>query len=133
MNCHNILWSEAPILETIRKSWAEKQSIEWVRVNDLPDFAYFNHSIHVNKGIGCSTCHGRVDQMPLVWREKPLFMKWCLDCHRDPSQFVRPKDKVFDMAFDPLSQSQEVRDRLVKEYGIDHKDLRMTNCSICHR
>ena len=133
MNCHNILWNEAPMLEPVRKSMAENKSLEWVRVHDLPDFAYFNHSIHVNKGIGCSTCHGRIDEMPLVWKDKPFFMQWCLECHRDPSQFVRPKDKIFDMAFDPTSQSQEVRDQLVKEYGIDHKDLRMTNCSICHR
>lgn len=133
MNCHNVLWSDAPMLEPVRQSLEQNKALEWVRVHDLPDFAYFDHSIHINKGIGCSTCHGRVDKMPLVWKEKPLFMKWCLECHRDPSQFVRPRDKIFDMAFDPASQSQEVRDQLVKEYGIDHKDHRMTNCSICHR
>jgi len=133
MNCHNIMWKESDMLAPVRESWATGESLEWTRVNDLPDFVYFNHSIHVNNGIGCATCHGRVDQMPLTWREKPLFMKWCLECHRDPAQFVRPDDKIFDMAFDPKSLPLEQREALVEEYGIDTSNHRLTNCSICHR
>ncbi len=133
MNCHGEIYNEAPILQPVRDSYASGESLEWTRVHDLPDFVYFNHAIHVNKGIGCATCHGRVDQMPLTWREKPLFMKWCLECHRDPAQNVRPKDKIFDMAFDPASLSREEREALVEEYGIDHANHRLTNCAICHR
>jgi len=133
MNCHNIMWKESDMLGPVRESWASGESLEWTRVHDLPDFVYFNHSAHVNNGIGCATCHGRVDQMPLTWREKPLYMKWCLECHRDPSQFVRPDDKIFDMAFDPASQSQDVRDELLAEYQIQTANHRLTNCAICHR
>ena len=133
MNCHNIMWKESDMLEPVRESWASGESLEWTRVHDLPDFVYFNHSAHVNNGIGCSSCHGRVDQMPLTWREKPLYMKWCLECHRNPSQFVRPDDKIYDMAFDPTSQPQEVRDELVAEYQIKTANHRLTNCAICHR
>ena len=133
MNCHNLMWNESPMLEPVRQSWKKKESLEWVRVHDLPDFVYFDHSIHVNKGIGCSTCHGRVDQMPLTWREKPLFMKWCLDCHRDPAQFVRPKDQVTVMDYEFPANQEELGAQLVKEYGIEHENYRLTNCSICHR
>lgn len=139
MNCHNILYKESELLQPVRDSWDSRNdedggtSLEWTRVHDLPDFVYFNHSIHVNNGIGCASCHGRVDEMPLMWRDKPLFMKWCLDCHRDPSQFVRPDDKIYDMAFEPKTLSQQERDELVEFYGIDQTNHRLTNCSICHR
>ncbi len=133
MNCHNIMWKESDMLEPVRESWRTGKSLEWTRVHDLPDFVYFNHSIHVNNGIGCATCHGRVDQMPLTWREEPLFMKWCLECHRDPAEFVRPDDKIYDMAYDPQELSREEREALVDAYGIDTSNHRMTNCSICHR
>lgn len=133
MNCHNILYSDSDMLKPVRDSWESGESLEWTRVHDLPDFVYFNHSIHVNKGIGCATCHGRVDQMPLTWKEHPLFMQWCLECHRDPAQNVRPADKIFDMAFDPASLSREEREQLVADYGIDHANHRLTNCAICHR
>lgn len=134
MNCHNLMWNEAPMLEPVRESYKTGESLEWNRVHDLPDFVYFNHAIHVNKGIGCSTCHGRVDKMPLMYKEEPLFMSWCLDCHRDPVKNVRPKDKIFDMAFDPTKDlTREERETLAAEYGIDHANDRLTNCSICHR
>lgn len=133
MNCHNEMWNEAPMLEPVRESFKSGESLEWTRVHDLPDFVYFNHAIHVNKGIGCATCHGRVDTMPLMWREEPLFMAWCLECHRDPVANVRPKDKIFDMAFDPASQTREEREKLAADYGIDHANDRLTNCTICHR
>ena len=133
MNCHNLMWNEAPMLEPVRESWKTKESLEWVRVHDLPDFVYFDHSIHVNKGIGCATCHGRVDEMPITWREKPLFMKWCLECHRDPAQFVRPKDQITVMDYEFPANQEELGAQLVKEYGIEHENYRLTNCSICHR
>jgi hypothetical protein len=133
MNCHNIMWKESDMLEPVRESWATDESLEWTRVHDLPDFVYFNHSIHVNNGIGCATCHGRVDKMPLTWREEPLFMKWCLECHRNPSEFVRPADKIYDMAYDPQSLPLEEREALVEAYGIETQNHRLTNCSICHR
>ena len=133
MNCHKLIWNDAPMLEPVRQSMANNESLEWNRVHDLPDFVYFNHSIHVAKGIGCSTCHGRVDKMPLMWRENALYMKWCLECHRDPVEFVRPQDKVLDMAYDPKSLPRSDREALAKEYGIDHQNYRLTNCAICHR
>jgi len=133
MNCHNVMWKDSPMLEKVRASWESGESIEWTRVHDLPDFVYFNHSMHVNHGIGCATCHGRVDQMPLTWKEKPLYMKWCLECHRNPENFVRPADKIFDMAFDPKSLPLETRQQLVADYGIDTSNHRLTNCAICHR
>jgi len=133
MNCHNVMWNEAPMLEPIRDSWANKEPLEWNRVHDLPDFVYFDHSIHVNKGIGCSTCHGEVDKMPLIRKEHALFMKWCLDCHRDPANFIRPREEITNMDFDPHSLSREDREELVAKYHVDTKAHRLTNCSICHR
>jgi len=136
MNCHNIMWNEAPMLEPVRESYASGESLEWTRVHDLPDFVYFNHAVHVNKGIGCSTCHGEVHDMPLMKRDKPLFMQWCLECHRDPAKFIRPQDKIFDTTYDPTKDhnfTREEREALVKKYGIDHEDHRLTNCTICHR
>ena len=92
MNCHSQIWSTSPTLEPVRESFRTGVSIQWTRVNDLPDYVYFNHSIHVNKGIGCESCHGRVDRMPLTWQENSLQMDWCLDCHRDPGKHIRPRD-----------------------------------------
>jgi len=133
MNCHNLLYSEADMLEPVRESWRTDSSIEWNRVHDLPDFVYFNHSIHVNKGIGCSTCHGRVDEMPLVWKEEALFMKWCLECHRAPEKFIRPREEVFNMAWEPPADQEEQGRRLVEEYKVDSANYRLTECWICHR
>src|SRR5216110_2885254 len=96
MNCHKQIWAESPYLEPVRASLRTGKAIEWIRVHDLPDYAYFNHSIHVNKGVGCSTCHGRIDQMPIAYQASTLQMEWCLGCHRAPEQFVRPAAKVFD-------------------------------------
>jgi hypothetical protein len=98
-------------------------------VHDLPDFAYFNHSAHVNKGIGCSSCHGRVDRMPLVYQVNTLYMEWCLECHRAPERFVRPRDRVYDAAYEPPANQLELGRRLVEEYGIKTR----TSCSTCHR
>ena len=95
------------MLEPVRASFRTGKSLEWTRVHDLPDFVYFNHSIHVNKGIGCSTCHGRVDQMPLMYKVNTLYMQWCIDCHRNPEQFVRPRDQVFNHRLRDIRANQE--------------------------
>jgi hypothetical protein len=129
MSCHSVVWKDAEILEPVRESFRSNQPIEWVRVHDLPDFAYFDHSIHVTKGIGCSTCHGEVDEMPLMWRTQTLQMDWCLSCHRDPAAFVRPKDQVFSTTWDADSLSDEEREDLALQYHLES----MTNCSTCHR
>jgi len=129
MNCHSQIWSDSPALEPVRESFRSNRSIEWTRVHDLPDFAYFDHSVHVNKGVGCSTCHGRVDQMPLMAQAASLQMEWCLECHRNPARYVRPKADVFDAAWEPPPNQLEVGTRLVEEYGIRPR----TSCSTCHR
>jgi hypothetical protein len=103
--------------------------MRWTRVHDLPDFVYFNHSIHVKKGMGCETCHGRVDQMPLMKQENSLQMEWCLNCHRNPEQYVRPRSEVFTMGYRPLKPQSEEGPRLVAEYNIKPS----TDCSTCHR
>ena len=129
MNCHSQIWAQSPTLEPVRASFRTDTSIEWVRVHDLPDFAYFNHSAHVNKGVGCSTCHGRVDQMPLVWQEKSLQMEWCLECHRNPERFLRPKSEVYNIAYEPPANQLELGRTLVKDYDAKPQ----VTCSTCHR
>jgi hypothetical protein len=129
MNCHSQIWSTSPELEPVRESFRTGKSLEWIRVHDLPEFAYFNHSAHVNKGVGCSTCHGRVDRMPLVWQEKSLQMEWCLECHRAPEKFVRPQSEVFNAAWEPPADQIEQGRKLVQEYGLKPR----TSCSACHR
>ena len=124
------------MLEPVRASFRTGASIRWTRVNDLPDFVYFNHSIHINKGIGCESCHGRVDQMPLTWQVSSLQMEWCLDCHRHPEEHVRPREFITTMGYQPGVPSgpdrEEIGRRLVKEYQI--QDARtLTSCSTCHR
>lgn len=129
MSCHSQIWSDSPMLEPVRASFRTGQSLQWTRVHDLPQFVYFNHSIHVNKGMGCSECHGRVDRMPLMWQENTLFMEWCLDCHRAPEKRIRPKDKVFDMEYTPAEPQEVLGPKLVKEYKV----RKMTDCTTCHR
>jgi hypothetical protein len=131
MNCHAQLWVNSPTLEPVRASWRSDRSLAWTRVHDLPDFVYFNHSIHVQKGVGCATCHGRIDRMPLTWREHTLAMEWCLECHRHPERFVRPREEVFSMEWTTDDQDALGR-RLVAEYGIA-PPARLTSCSTCHR
>src|SRR5713101_5679476 len=101
MNCHAQIWAQSPVLEPVRASFRTDQSIEWIRVHDLPDFVYFNHGIHVHKGIGCVTCHGRIDHMNLTWQESSLQMEWCINCHRHPERYVRPREQVFSMDWQP--------------------------------
>jgi len=128
MNCHSRIWSDSPTLEPVRASYRTDTSIEWIKVYDLPDFVYFNHSIHVSRGIGCASCHGRVDEMNLVRQMPSLQMEWCVDCHRDPAQHVRPREEVFNMAWQAADQ-EKLGVELVKRYGIESRD----DCSICHR
>ncbi len=132
MNCHSRIWIGAPILEPVRTSMAEGKPLNWVRVNDLPDFVYFNHSIHVRKGVGCATCHGRVDRMPLMYQDATLMMSWCIDCHRNPAQYVRPREEVFNMAWERPANDPGLGERLVKEYKIASVE-QLTSCSTCHR
>lgn len=129
MGCHSQIWSEAPILEPVRESWRSGRSIQWNRVHDLPGYVYFNHSIHVTKGMGCQTCHGQVDKMPMVWKQNTLLMEWCLDCHRAPEKYIRPKDQVFNMEYKPAGNQAELGAKLVAEYKV----RKLTDCSICHR
>jgi hypothetical protein len=133
MNCHSMVWNEAPMLEPVRESFKTGKSLEWLRVHDLPQFVYFNHSIHVAKGVGCSTCHGRVDEMPLMRKQNTLYMGWCLQCHLEPEKFIRPKDEVFNMAYKTPANQAELGAQLVKEYKIDTDHFRMANCYYCHR
>ena len=109
MNCHSQIWSTSPTLEPVRASFRTGESISWTRVNDLPDFVYFNHSIHINKGVGCETCHGRVDRMPLTWQENSLQMEWCLNCHRHPEKYVRPREFVTTMGYQPAGDQEDHR------------------------
>ena len=129
MNCHAQIFSTSPYLEPVRESFRTGRSIQWTRVHDLPDFVYFNHSIHVHKGVGCTTCHGQVDRMPLMMQEKSLQMEWCVDCHRHPEQYVRPRAEVFSVNYVPPGNQIELGRRLVAEYQIQ----KLTSCSTCHR
>ena len=134
MNCHQQLWTNADLLEPVRRSWHEDKPIEWNRVHDLPDYVYFNHSIHVNKGVGCVECHGRMDQMPLMYQAKSLYMTWCLDCHRNPAPNLRPPDQITSTTWQPptdTAEREELAGHLFKKYGIEMKG--MTDCSTCHR
>jgi hypothetical protein len=129
MNCHSQIWVNSPTLEPVRASYRTDQSIPWVKVHDLPDFVYFNHSIHVKKGVGCETCHGRVDQMALMSQENNLEMRWCLDCHRHPEQYVRPRKYVTTMGYVPDGDQEEIGRKLVQEYHIQ----KLETCYTCHR
>jgi hypothetical protein len=132
INCHSQIWNTSPYLEPVRASFRDDKPLNWVRVHDLPDFVYFNHSIHVRKGVGCETCHGRVDRMPLMIQKQTLQMEWCLDCHRDPSRFVRPRDQITTMGYVPAVAQAELGPRLVQEYKIAGVE-QLTSCSTCHR
>ena len=132
MNCHSQIWRTSPTLEPVRASFRTDQSISWTRVHDLPDFVYFNHSIHVAKGVGCESCHGRVDKMPLMRQAANLRMEWCLNCHRHPEQYVRPREFITTMGYVPAGDQEEIGRHLVQEYHI--QDARqLTSCSTCHR
>ncbi len=145
MNCHSQIWTNAKLLEPVRASYRSGESLQWTRVNALPDFVYFNHSIHVTKGVGCNTCHGPVDQMPLMYQAQSLQMEWCLSCHRAPQNNLRPRDQVFNMRYQQPSSTNPVEvdgksytDQaslgadLVKKYKV-RSVMDITSCSTCHR
>ena len=145
MNCHSQIWTNAQMLEPVRASYSSGQSLEWTRVNQLPDFVFFNHSIHVAKGVGCNTCHGPVDTMPLMYQAESLQMEWCLGCHRAPEQHLRPRDQVFNMRYRPPDRSNPVvfdghsyTDQaalgaaLIMKYNV-RSVMDTTSCSTCHR
>ena len=126
------LRSGSPMLEPVRASLKTNEPLVWTRLHDLPDFVYFHHGIHIQKGVGCVSCHGRVDQMPLTWKEEPLTMEWCLNCHRQPERNLRPKEAVFLMDWQPPSGAQAAaRRELIQKNHIEVEQL--VNCSICHR
>lgn len=127
MNCHNQIWNDSPLLEPVRQSYFSGEPIPWRRVHDLPDFVYFDHSIHVNRGIGCVSCHGRVDEMPYIKQEKSLTMGFCLECHRDPTPNLRPRSEITSMTWKAKDTAQ--LQQLEKEYGT----RRLTTCTACHR
>ena len=132
MNCHTQLYADSPYLEPVRASFRTGQPIIWKEVYRVPDYVYFNHSIHVSKGVGCETCHGRVDEMPLVRRAASLEMQWCIDCHRNPVPNLRPQSAIFTMGWKAPANQQEAGQKLAAEYHIrTPRDL--TSCSTCHR
>jgi hypothetical protein len=156
MTCHSQVWKDAAILQPVRDSFREDKSVEWLRIHDLPDYVYFNHSVHVKKGVGCEECHGRVDKMPIMMRANTLNMEWCLECHRDPTPHLRPRDSITEMGWKARWEADQRKDVVVDEHGAEHPKLddlqisgalfemqkglaqkydvkSLTNCSICHR
>ncbi|GIU81934.1 MAG: cytochrome C [Acidobacteria bacterium] len=131
MNCHSQIWADSPYLEIVRASYRENKPIEWERVHDLPDYVYFNHSIHVNKGVGCSSCHGDIANMPAVYQVNTLQMEWCLSCHRNPADNIRPKSEIYNTSW-VNNLTEEEKKRLMEEYKIRPKEM-LTSCSTCHR
>jgi hypothetical protein len=132
MTCHSQIWTNAQTLAPVRASYLSNQSLEWSRVNAVPDFVYFDHSIHVKKGVGCTTCHGPIGEMPLTWRAETLYMRWCLDCHRQPERHVRRREDVFKADYKPPSNQLELGRQLVKEYKI-RPVKQLEDCYACHR
>ena len=131
MTCHSQIWTNAELLAEVRQSLATMTPIHWNQVNRLPDYVYFDHSVHIAKGVGCTTCHGDVARMPLMRQAAPLTMQWCLDCHRDPAPNLRPIEDVFAADWKRPSDQAERGKRLMALYQI-HVD-RLTECSLCHR
>jgi hypothetical protein len=129
MNCHSQIWTDAPMLEPVRESYRTGKPIEWERVHDLPGFVYFNHSIHINKGVGCSTCHGRIDKMPLTWKANTLYMQWCLECHKQPEKFLREKKDIYNMEWKPRADQMSFGMKLREANHVESN----IHCSTCHR
>ena len=131
MTCHSQVWKDSPVLAPVRQSLAQDQPLQWNRVYVLPGFVYFDHSVHVQHGVGCATCHGPVDQMPLTYKAEEVTMSWCLTCHKDPAPNLRPEDQVFNMAYQTPPNQAELGRQLMQQYHIDTSVL--TDCSTCHR
>jgi hypothetical protein len=138
MTCHSQIWTNADLLAPVRASWRTGEPIAWTRVHDLGDFAHFPHDVHVNRGVSCVSCHGQVNEMPLMWKTESLRMQWCLDCHRDPAPHLRPREEVFNMAWHPDNDPEKYKGRSTIEIGRDLMEkykintYQLTNCSICH-
>jgi hypothetical protein len=132
MTCHSRLFTDQPVLAPLITAFTGGKPLRWNRVNDLPDFVYFDHSIHVSKGVGCVTCHGRLDEMPLTWRAASLDMQWCVACHRAPARHLRPRERVFDLAWQPPDDRETLGRQLMQRYHI-RSSWELTQCSICHR
>jgi Cytochrome c7 and related cytochrome c len=128
MGCHSQIWNQSPLLAPVRASYFTGRALSWRRVHELPDFVYFDHSIHVNKGVGCVTCHGRVDQMPAVMQSAPLTMGWCIDCHRDPTPRLRPREHLTDLAWAPEDAAAVGRE-VARALDVHTR----TSCTACHR
>jgi hypothetical protein len=152
MNCHRQIWTNAELLEPIRASYRDNVPVQWTRVHDLPDYVYFNHSVHVAKGIGCESCHGKVNRMPLMFQNASLQMQWCLDCHRNPVKNVRPREEVFNIDWNPADRASFLKymrpreasnpewepsaadvGRLQAKLAKDYDLHSLTSCSTCHR
>jgi len=129
MTCHSQIWTNAAILEPVRASYRDSKPLSWTRVNAVPDFVYFNHSIHIAKGVGCTTCHGPIAEMNITWRENSLYMRWCLECHNAPEKYLRPRSEVFNPFYQAPSNQAELGLRMIKEYKVQ----KLTNCTTCHR
>ncbi len=129
LNCHNQIWNNSPALELLWDSRRAVRPIAWHRVTYLPDFVFFNHAIHVHKGVGCETCHGRIDEMARVYQVAPLTMSWCLDCHRAPEAHLRPVSEITTMGYEPAHPQSELGTTLMRRYSVQ----RLTNCTTCHR
>jgi len=129
MTCHSQIWTNSSMLEPVRASYSSSKPISWTRVNAVPDFVYFNHSIHVAKGVGCTTCHGPIAEMNITWRGQTLYMRWCLECHNAPEKYLRPRSEVFNAFYQPPSDQLALGRRLMKEYKVQ----KLTNCTTCHR
>lgn len=132
MTCHSQIWTNAPMLRPVREGWRTGTPIAWTRVNSVPGYVYFDHSIHVNKGVGCTTCHGPVDRMPLTYQAESLQMRFCLDCHRDPAKYLRPREEVFSVTYRPPADQERVGRELAERYHVRDEQT-LTNCSTCHR
>lgn len=133
MNCHSQIWADSPYLEPVRASYRENKPIEWVRVHDLPEYAYFNHSIHVAKGVGCASCHGQIDNMPAVFQENTLQMEWCLSCHRNPAPNIRPQAEIFNTSWDKSTITPEQQAEVDEKIKKLRTTEMLTSCSTCHR
>jgi hypothetical protein len=132
MNCHSQIWVGSEVLEPVQESYRTERSLHWKRIYNVPGFVYFDHSIHVHKGVGCSSCHGRIDEMPFTYQVPTLLMEWCLDCHRNPHQNLRPREAIFDIKWQPPADQDERGRELAKQYDIRDTAF-LTSCSVCHR
>lgn len=132
MNCHSQMWVGSEMLEPVRTSYRTNRPLKWQRVYNVPGFVYFDHSVHVQNGVGCSSCHGQIDQMPFTQQVPTLLMRWCLDCHRNPAEQLRPRSEVFNVNYVPPKNQQELGKQLMDEYHILSAE-RLTSCSVCHR